>query len=143
MAVHPQCCPQGTARTCRGSDACSGTCLQVLSASQEAKLAHLTSLHPSACAALCMEVRCQKAGLKLPWLLPAAPKVPRAAQAPKARILKARMLTMTDIGTAEVQDSPLCAMYPGSRLPCFRRPITCTCSCRRSCRPVKPAPWFK
>ncbi len=77
-------------------------CLQVLSASQEAKLAHLTRMRLGACSALCMEVMCQKAGLKLPWTLPAALKVPKAAQAPKASPTQAKMLAMKDIGIAEV-----------------------------------------
>jgi len=77
-------------------------CLQVLSASQAAKLAHLTGLHPSACAALCEEIKCQRCGPKLPVLLPTLTTVPKASHA-STRL--ARMLTMTDITSTEVRPS--------------------------------------
>ena len=94
----------------RGHLHAAGMCLQVLSTGQAAKLAHMTDMHPGACAALCMEVRCQKAGPKLSGTLPAAPKVPRD---PKAGVPQARTLIMTDISTSEVQASPVrvCALH--------------------------------
>ena len=69
--------------------------LQVLSASQAAKLAHMADMHPSACAALCDEIRCQKAGTKLPMPLPAVAKGPRAT------LSQARILTMADLPASE------------------------------------------
>jgi len=77
-------------------------CLQVLSASQAAKLAHMTGMHPSACTALCEEINCHKCGPKLPVLLPTLPTVPKAS---RTGTLPARMLTMTDITSNEVRPS--------------------------------------
>ena len=81
-----------------------GMCLQVLSASQAKKLAHMTDMHPSACTALCMEVRCQKAGETLPRALLAEPRMP---EGPKASPPPARMLHLADIAISEVHVSPL------------------------------------
>lgn len=70
-------------------------CLQVLTASQAAKLAATTDRHPSACAALCTAVKGHKRN---------SCQAPREAEAKRSGTcaLPAGVLTMTDITSSAV-----------------------------------------
>lgn len=70
-------------------------CLQVLTASQAAKLVAMTDRHPSACAALCAVVEGHRSSKCM---------APRAAEAKRSGIgaLPAGVLTMIDITSSAV-----------------------------------------